>query len=374
MTAADRRRSTAARREAARHRRRRPPQSSAARRIRRHLPPRRSRDRQRRGHAARQPARRARRRRAVRSKSGWPAGVRSRPTTCTRFTAVVFGAGDFHTPHRGSAAASAASRRAIGLTLGPLTATSSSSLGHPRLVDDRLRRLRRRDLGRARAPRPADSVRARRHAAGAVGRVDGDRRPAGGVRAAVRRIRARLAIARGAARPRCRLRDDHACRRHLVDRRRRARRASAVRRAVRDSVGDGGGDRRDPGERRARLSPSARRWCARSSTRPIRDGVVRPGPGIATQKVTADDAPEGRGRPALRRPRARHEPLRAAARVRGRRDAAVARRRWRRSATARTNSATRCWSAPGRGRRWARTSPPVFHRHGSASSGASLSI
>ena len=103
--------------------------------------------------------------------------LRSCPATTVRtFSAVVFGAGDFRTrtedrplppplapgdrlraraalgDHRGAARSSAAGRRC-------------ASSGPPR-----------RSLGRPRAARPADSVRARADAARAVGRVDADRR------------------------------------------------------------------------------------------------------------------------------------------------------------------------------------------------------
>ena len=85
------------------------------------------------------------------------------------------------------------------LALGPLAATVERLLDHPRLVSLRFDGHAGRDLGRPRAARPADPVRARARAAGAVGRVDADRRPAGRVRAALGRLRAGLASARGAA-------------------------------------------------------------------------------------------------------------------------------------------------------------------------------
>ena len=58
------------------------------------------------------------------------------------------------------------------LALGPLDAVVERLLGHPRLVALRFTGSREHDPGRARAARPADPVRARARAAGAVGRVD----------------------------------------------------------------------------------------------------------------------------------------------------------------------------------------------------------
>ena len=55
-------------------------------------------------------------------------------------------------------------------------ATVEHVLGHPRLVVAAVRRHGGRGLGRPRAPRPADPVRARADAARAVGRVDAGRR------------------------------------------------------------------------------------------------------------------------------------------------------------------------------------------------------
>ena len=82
------------------------------------------------------------------------------------------------------------------LALGPLLATVERILGHPRLVAVRFAGTARCDLGRHRAARPPDPVRPRPRTAGALGRLDQDRRAPGRLRAAVGRLRARLANAR----------------------------------------------------------------------------------------------------------------------------------------------------------------------------------
>ena len=94
---------------------------------------RRSRDRKRRRNAASKPVRHPRSNRKGRSKCGWPAALRSCPKTA-RFTAVVFGSGDFRTP---TELAPLPPRMDPGdsLRLGPLNANVTRVLAHPRLIE-----------------------------------------------------------------------------------------------------------------------------------------------------------------------------------------------------------------------------------------------
>ena len=78
--------------------------------------------------------------------------------------------------HRGPAAAAAARAPATGWRSGRSPRPSCALARPPAPGRAALRRHGRRDLGRPRAARPADPVRARRRAAGALGRVDADRR------------------------------------------------------------------------------------------------------------------------------------------------------------------------------------------------------
>ena len=228
----------------------------------------RSGDRQRCGDAARQPARRApaERRPSIEVAARRPR-PRWRPTTSSAFTAVVFGAGDFRTrtedrplPPRW--------RLAIVSRFGPLSATVEALLDHPRLVPLRFERLASTRVGRPRAARPADSVRAHAGAARLVGRVDADRRRAGCLRAAVGELRAGLGdrsarCATAASRSR-RSRSRQASRRPAIpssisrlpfDEPYRIPEATAS--AIRQRARPAGGSSR-----------SARRSCARSSTPP----------------------------------------------------------------------------------------------------------
>ena len=183
------------------------------------------------------------------------------------FGAVVFGAGDFRTrtedrppPPPLAAGRPPGARAAHGDRRAACSTIRGSFVAA-------LRRHRRRGLGRPRAPRPADPVRARAEPlalwdvwtpiAGAAGRV----------RAAVGRLRARLADARRAAQPRHRLRDAHARGRHLVDRRSRARPASAASTSRIAFPSDRVAPSATRAARRPRSSRSARPSCARSSTR-----------------------------------------------------------------------------------------------------------
>ena len=111
------------------------------------------------------------RRAAPRSRCGSPAVDRSMPGDVRDFSAIVFGAGDFHIPTERRPLPPPLAR-GDRLDLGPLAAIVTRTLDHPRLVSMRIRWHARCDLGRHRAARPADSVRAHAGAARAVGRVD----------------------------------------------------------------------------------------------------------------------------------------------------------------------------------------------------------
>ena len=211
---------------------------------------------------------------ARRSRCAWPdAPSLGAPDEAQRFSAVVFGAGDFRTRTEdrppppplapGDGWRSGRSRR------GAAHARPSAPGRAP------LRRRRRRGERRHRPPRPAGAVRAPRRAARALGRVDADRRAAGRLRAAVGRLRPRLAAARRVPPARHRLRDPDPCRRPVVDRRSGARRAPAVRRALSPAGIDRRRDRRREGARRPhrrhrhdrRPRPRARRGPRRRPAR-----------------------------------------------------------------------------------------------------------
>ncbi len=235
------------------------------------------------------------------------------------FAAIVFGEGDFHTRTEDRAAPPplAPGDRVV---FGPLAATVLTTLGHPRLVRLRFEGSSDAHLGRLVAARTPDPVRACSRAAGAMGRLDRDCRAAGRVRIALGGIRAGLADAERDACQRDRVRDGDARRRHFIDRRRRAGRPPAVRRAIRhsgrDRVGDctrarsrgphrGGGHDRRSGARTRR----GRRW--------IRPRGRRPG----QSAHRAFHSVAGGGRDPLRCARARDQPLSAAAGVHRRRHA-----------------------------------------------------
>ena len=124
------------------------------------------------------------------------------------------------------------------------------------------------------------------------------------------------------------------------------------------STGDEELDRRLPFDEPYRIPPATARAVRRARERggrvvavgttvvralesaATRDGRVRAGDGVATLRIGPATASAGRRRDPHRRPRAGHQPLRIAARVRRRRDAGPRGRRTRRhAATVRTSSA-----------------------------------
>ena len=160
-----------------------------------------------------------------------------------RFVAVVFGAGDHRTPteqrplppaaaRRRSASARPARRRRRARA----RASAADRAG--------VRGIARARLERHRQARASDPVRARAAALGHVVYMDADRQPAGGVRAAIGRLRARLGHGAAAARSRCDAGHADPRRRDLVDRRRGPGCPAAARRALPDSRGHRRGDRR----------------------------------------------------------------------------------------------------------------------------------
>ncbi len=158
-----------------------------------------------------------------------------RPAESLRFTAVMFGAGDYHTP---TEQRPLPPRLFAGdqLLLGPLRARVRRILGHPRLID--LQFEGRPDgvwEGIARHGRPIQ-YRVRAAAARDLGHVDANRRTPGRVRGAVRGVPARLVDAAGNPSPRRSLYHDHPRGRDLIDWRSGTRCASTARRAVRDPL------------------------------------------------------------------------------------------------------------------------------------------
>ena len=93
------------------------------------------------------------------------------PMDVKRFSAVVFGEGDFHMRTEDRPLPPVLK---VGdtLLLGPLRATVEGLLDHPRLVSLLFSGTRGRNLGRARTTRPSDSVFARADFARALGRMD----------------------------------------------------------------------------------------------------------------------------------------------------------------------------------------------------------
>ena len=170
-----------------------------------------------------------------RSRCGSPAAARSSPTTCERSSPSSSARATSARRPRTSAAAAARARRRARARSAPRDRRPPARPSAPRRAA--LRRRCGRDLRGHRTPRPADPVRAPRRAARALGRVDADRRAAGRIRGAVGRLRPRLAAARSSGATRRRLRHPDPRRRPVLDRRRRARCAPAVRRAVPHSAG-----------------------------------------------------------------------------------------------------------------------------------------
>ena len=171
------------------------------------------------------------------------------------FAAVVFGAGDYHIRTEDRPPPPPLSR-GDGLTLGALTATILSVGRHPRLVTIGFRgSVDAVWAGLAHHGRPIQYA----HIDTPLALWD-VWTPVAGTPAAFEPPSAGFALdwrsVGGAARPRRRIRHHHACGRHLVDRRRLARCDAALRRAVRDSVGNG--DRR---------SPTAGKWRPRGCRR-----------------------------------------------------------------------------------------------------------
>ncbi len=233
------------------------------------------------------------------------------------FAAIAFGAGDYHTRTENRLPPPRLSR-GDGLTFGLPRAESrglprAESRGLPERSrgacpersrgaaegddpqcrptptpgDDRLLRIGRCGLGRPRAAWPADSICSRRHPAGALGRLDAGRGPAGGVRTALGRIRTRLAH------------------RSRSLQRRGIRFATITHAAGISSTGDTELDAllpfdepydiplataraiaeaRDTGRRIIAIGTTVVRALEHASDE---EGRIRPGFGIATQKVTA---------------------------------------------------------------------------------------
>ena len=162
------------------------------------------------------------------------------------------------------------------LSLGPLAAIVERLLDHPRLFELRFAGNRAAVLaGLARHGRPIQYAHVPEPLALWDVWTQHCRRP-GRVRAAVGRLCARLAHARGLAAARHRLCHADARRRHLVDRRSRARPAAALRRALSHTRAHRGGDRAGEARRRPRSSPSARPWCARSKPPPMPTAACAP--------------------------------------------------------------------------------------------------
>ena len=306
--------------------------------------------RQRRRHAARQPARRARAERRARSRCGSPAARRSRPTTSRASPPSSFGARRLPHAHRGPPAAAAAARPAIGSPSGRCGAPSTALLGHPRLVRcaSTARRTRSGQAWRATAGRSSTRTCRRRWRCGTCGR----RSPARRSRSSRRRPASRWtgSVARG----RCATRGvafatlTHAAGISSTGDR-RAGPPAAVRRALPHSRGDRAAIRSAVrrGGRVIAIGTTVVRALEHAAAR---DGGVRAGDGVATQRIGPRHAP----------PRRRCDPLRHARAGHAATTSCCARspttRRWRastreltRTATARTSSATRSsWRLPTR--------------------------
>ena len=204
-----------------------------------------------------------------------------------RFTAVVFGAGDYRTPteHRPEPPRL---HRGDGLALGPLRATVIAVLGHPRLVEVQFERSAEEIWeGIARHGRPIQYAYVPEPLAiwdtwtSIASRPVAFEAPSAGFvldwAMLARHPRARRAV-----------RDDHPRGRDLVDGRRRTRRAAALRRAVFDPAGDGGTHSTDDASGRTDRGRRAPPLCARSSTPLVITVGLRPGEGVATQRITPE--------------------------------------------------------------------------------------
>ena len=220
-----------------------------------------------------------------RGAAGRPALARAR-TTCSEFSAIVFGEGDFHArPKIGRCRRR--SRPAIALALGPLSATVADARSVIRASCRCASRARPTPSGPACAARTTDPIRACADAARAVGRLDADCRTAGRVRTAARRdssldwrtlsaMRARrIEFATSSRTP-------PAFRRPAT-----TRWTLACRSTSRTDIPASDGEQRSHarGSKAAASSPSARPSCARSSTRLAGDGRVHAGAGLANQRI-----------------------------------------------------------------------------------------
>ena len=138
-----------------------------------------------------------------------------RPEDVGRFSAVVFGQGDFRmrTEDRPPPPPLAVGDR---LALGPLRATIERLLDHPRFVSLIFDGAPDQIWAGPGTPRPAHPVRAHQDAARALGCVDANRGSARRFRASVRKLRARLACASHSARARDGVRNNYPRCRHFV--------------------------------------------------------------------------------------------------------------------------------------------------------------
>ena len=254
------------------------------------------------------------------------AGRRSlAPDDVRRFSAVVFGAGDFRTrtEDRPPPPPLEPGDR---LALGPLAATVERLLGHPRLVS--LRFDGPPDAiwaGLARHGRPIQYA----HVPAPLALWD-VWTPIAGPPVAFEPPSAGFALD---WRTLAALRD------------RGVAFATLTHAAGISSTGDAELDRRLPFDEPYRIPPATAVAIRRAQARggrivavgttvvralehaASRDGRVRAGDGLATQRIGAGDPLARRRCDPLRHPRARHQPLRVAARVRGRRDAGPRERR-----------------------------------------------
>ena len=225
----DRRRQAATarvQREAPRDRSRRQLDARGTHRFGRFPASRRPRRRQRCSDASREPARHAsadgRSHRGAARRTACPRCRRSAPLHCRCVRRRRFP----HPNRRSPPPATARWRRSSGAR--PARRNDRARAGSSTADRASLRRIGDGSVDGPGAPRPADPIRAHADAAQTLGRMDTDRRAAGGLRAPVGRIRARLAFARRPARPRHRIRHAHARGGHFIDGRRGPRSATAV--------------------------------------------------------------------------------------------------------------------------------------------------
>ena len=252
-----------------------------------------TRDRQRRRDAAGEPARASRCRRGSRSRGRGSRRARSlRAGRCAALHRRRLRRGRLSHADRGSRRCRRRSTPGDRLRLGPLTARVDGLLGHPRLVALRFDGASRAGLGRPRAPRPADPVRAHARSPRAVGCLDADRR-----RRRSRSSRRRPASCSTGSRSRRCASDGigFATITHAAgisstgDAGARPRGCRSTSRIA--SRRDRAGDRRARRERRPRSSRSARRSCARSNMRQRAWPRCVAGDGVARRSASARDTP-----------------------------------------------------------------------------------